>query len=136
MAGVTAPAYRLAEVAAVLGARRADGVRTGAPGPLGEGPGSVDGDDPDRARRSSRPARERRTGADERIRLPRVASRAYASLVHPTGEGPDVDVRTGGDAVRLPLPGGWVATVWGTELHRVPRTVEGLDPRTVARVAA
>ena len=135
MAGVTTPAYRLAEVAAVLEARRADGVlrrswaargraRIGGPGRSGSSAPHVP------------PCTRASDGADERIRLPPVASRAYASLVHPTGEGPDVDVRTGGDAVRLPLPGGWVATVWGTELHRVTRTVEGLDPRTVARIAA
>jgi urease accessory protein len=36
------------------------------------------------------------------------------------------DVRTGDDAVRLPLPGGWVTTAWGIELHRVVRAVEAL----------
>ena len=56
--------------------------------------------------------------------------------MHVSGEDTDVDVRTGEDAVRLPLPGGWVSTAWGTELHRVVRAVDGLDPRTVARVPA
>jgi urease accessory protein len=28
-------------------------------------------------------------------------------------------VAAGEDAVRLPLPGGWVAAAWGNELHRV-----------------
>ena len=36
-------------------------------------------------------------------------------------------VRASGQlAVRLPLPGGWVATAWGTELHRVVATAEAL----------
>jgi urease accessory protein len=56
--------------------------------------------------------------------------------VHLGSEQPEVDVRTGADAVRLPIPGGWVTTAWGTELHRVLRAVEGLDPRTVVRVPA
>jgi urease accessory protein len=52
-----------------------------------------------------------------------VAPRAYASTVH---IGSAADVRTAEDAVRLPLPGGWVATAWGSELHRVVRAVEAL----------
>jgi urease accessory protein len=36
----------------------------------------------------------------------------------------DADVRTGEDGVRLSRPGGWVATAWGAELHRVLRAVE------------
>ncbi|MGZ4623070.1 MAG: hypothetical protein ACXVX8_19260 [Blastococcus sp.] len=32
---------------------------------------------------------------------------------HPTA------TATGEAAVRLPLPGGWVTTAWGEELHRV-----------------
>jgi hypothetical protein len=43
---------------------------------------------------------------------------------------------TGKDAVRLPLPGGWVTTAWGTELHRVLRAAEALDPRAGDRVPA
>jgi urease accessory protein len=49
--------------------------------------------------------------------LPPVAPRAYVSTVsigNPRGE---VEVRTGPDAVRLPLPGGWVGTAWAGELH-------------------
>jgi urease accessory protein len=53
--------------------------------------------------------------------LPPVAPRAYASTVHlaTTGTRPPQPVATGDHAVRLPLPGGWTATAWGAELHRV-----------------
>jgi hypothetical protein len=37
-------------------------------------------------------------------------------------------VLTGDDAVRLPLPGGWVTTAWGSELHRVVRSCAQLTP--------
>jgi urease accessory protein len=49
--------------------------------------------------------------------LPPVAPCAYVSTV--CVDGTDADVATGADAVRLPLPGGWVTTAWGDELHRV-----------------
>ena len=52
-----------------------------------------------------------------------MAPRAYASTVH---IGSPADVLTADDAVRLPLPGGWVTTAWGAELHRVVRSVEAL----------
>jgi urease accessory protein len=55
--------------------------------------------------------------------LPPVAPRAYASTVH---IGSPADVLTADDAVRLPLPGGWVTTAWGAELHRVVRALEAL----------
>jgi len=48
--------------------------------------------------------------------LPPVAPRAYVSTVH---LGEERGVATGRDVVRLPLPGGWVSTAWGDELHRV-----------------
>jgi urease accessory protein len=58
---------------------------------------------------------------------PPVAPRAYASTVHIGDEaGGREAVRTAADAVRLPLPGGWVATAWGTELHRVVTAAEAL----------
>jgi hypothetical protein len=47
--------------------------------------------------------------------LPPVAPGAYASAVHIGDE--KSEVATAGDAVRLPLPGGWVMTAWGEELH-------------------
>jgi urease accessory protein len=46
---------------------------------------------------------------------PPVAPRAYAATVHVGG--PSAEVATGVDAVRLPLPGGWVGTAWAGELH-------------------
>jgi urease accessory protein len=63
-------------------------------------------------------------GPGEPAWLPPVALRAYASTVH---IGSPADVLTADNAVRLPLPGGWVATAWGTELHRVVRAVEALE---------
>jgi urease accessory protein len=59
--------------------------------------------------------------------LPPVAPQAYASTVHiGDEEGDRQAVRTAADAVRLPLPGGWVATAWGTELHRAVTAAEAL----------
>ena len=51
--------------------------------------------------------------------LPPVAPRAYASTVHvgTADPRPEVEVCAGDDAVRLPLPGGWVGTAWAAELH-------------------
>ena len=46
---------------------------------------------------------------------PPVAPRAYVSTIA-VGD-PRPDVRTGVDAVRLPLPGGGVGTAWAGELH-------------------
>jgi urease accessory protein len=56
-------------------------------------------------------------GAGAPAWLPPVTPRAYASTVHLGGQ--DAGVATGEDAVQLPLPGGWVTTAWGAELHRV-----------------
>jgi urease accessory protein len=63
-------------------------------------------------------------GPGEPAWLPPVAPRAYASWVHIGVE--KTDVATADDAVRLPLPGGWVTTAWGAELHRVAATLETL----------
>ena len=65
--------------------------------------------------------------------LPPVAPRAYASTVH---FGNEAGVLTGDDAVRLPLPGGWVTTAWGTELHRVAAAAEALADPAAARIPA
>jgi urease accessory protein len=46
---------------------------------------------------------------------PPVMPRAYVSTVS-IGD-PRAGVGTGVDAVRLPLPGGWVGTAWAAELH-------------------
>jgi urease accessory protein len=48
--------------------------------------------------------------------LPPVAPRAYVSTVH---IGEESGTATAEAAVRLPLTGGWVATAWGEDLHRV-----------------
>jgi urease accessory protein len=56
--------------------------------------------------------------------LPPVAPRAYASTVHVGSD--DRPVATGPDAVRLPLPGGWTASAWGAELHRVTGALAAL----------
>lgn len=66
--------------------------------------------------------------------LPPVAPLAYASTVHISNG--TADVRTGEDVVRLPLPGGWVTTAWGAQLHRVVRAAEALVPGTDVRVTA
>jgi urease accessory protein len=65
--------------------------------------------------------------------LPPVAPRAYASTVH---IGSPADVLTADDAVRLPLPGGWVTSAWGSELHHVVRAVAALTPAAPVRVPA
>ena len=134
---VTARAHHIAEVTALLGA---DGELTATEqvllGRWGEDPGRWTGTI--RIERAGRPvlATTVGLGPGECAWLPPVTPRAYASLVHVSGEDTDVDVRTGEDSVRLPLPGGWVTTAWGTELHRVLAAVEGLDPQTIVRVPA
>ncbi len=55
--------------------------------------------------------------------LPPVAPRAWAATV---SVGARLPVATGQDAVRLPLEGGWSATAWGSELHRVVQALEAL----------
>jgi urease accessory protein len=68
--------------------------------------------------------------------LPPVAPRAYASAVA-VGPGEAAGVLTGDDAVRLPLPGGWVSTAWGGELHdtaaRLAALVNAVAAEEVAR---
>jgi urease accessory protein len=64
---------------------------------------------------------------------PPAAPRAYASTVH---AGAAAEVSTGQDAVRLPLPGGWLASAWGDELHRVAAACAALDPAAGERVPA
>jgi urease accessory protein len=70
--------------------------------------------------------------------LPPVAPRAYASTVDVSGgEGAaETGVLTGQDAVRLPLPGGWVTTAWGDELHRVVADAQLLVPAAAVRSIA
>jgi urease accessory protein len=73
-------------------------------------------------------------GPDQPAWLPPVAPRAYASTVHIAND--EAGVLTGEDAVRLPLPGGWVTTAWGSELHLVARAAAALTPRDTVRVPA
>ena len=77
-------------------------------------------------------------GPGEPAWLPPVTPRAYASLVQldSGNTGDDDEVRTGEDAVRLPLPGGWVATAWGAELHRVVRAAEEIAAPAGFRASA
>ena len=48
----------------------------------------------------------------------------------------DAVVVTGEDAVRLPLPGGWVTTAWGADLYRVARSAAELTPGGGVRLPA
>jgi urease accessory protein len=67
-------------------------------------------------------------------RLPPAAPRAYAStvLLAPADPRPEVEVITGDDAVRLPLPGGWVGTAWGRELVDTVARLATLDGAVAA----
>jgi urease accessory protein len=132
---VAAGAHHLAELAAEL----ADGATLTATeqvllGRTGEEPGRWTGTT--RIERAGRPLLHTTVGLGpgEPAWLPPVAPRAYASTVHIAED--EVGVATGRDAVRLPLPGGWVSTAWGTELHRVVRRADELDPRVAVRVPA
>src|SRR3954454_19336279 len=66
--------------------------------------------------------------------LPPVAPRAYASTVDVRAG--KAEVATGQDAVRLPLPGGWVSTAWGAELHQVVAALDALSRPDDARGSA
>jgi urease accessory protein len=70
-------------------------------------------------------------GPGEAAWLPPVAPRAYASTVHIGAD--EAGVLTRDDGVRVPLPGGWVATAWGAELHRVVANVHALTPDAALR---
>ena len=65
---------------------------------------------------------------------PPGAPRAYAATMHLGGG--ESGVATAEDAVRLPLPGGWVTTAWGTQLHRVVRELDRLGAGVPARATA
>ena len=122
---VAARAHHLAELSAEL----ADGAVLTATeqvllGRTGEEPGRWTGTT--RIERDGRPLLHTTVGLGpgEAAWLPPVAPRAYASTVHIADDA--AEVATGGDAVRLPLPGGWVTTAWGAELHRVVAAAESL----------
>jgi urease accessory protein len=122
---VAAHARHVAELEAELGP---DGVLTAAEqvllGRRGEEPGRWTGTT--RVVRAGRPLLHTTVdlGPGAPAWVPPVAPRAYASTVH-TGGG-ERRVATGEETVRLPLPGGWTATAWGTELHRVAGALAGL----------
>ena len=113
---VTARAVHLAELHAVLGE---DGELTATEqvllGRVGEEPGRWTGTT--RVERAGRPLLHTTVGLGPGAPawLPPVAPRAYVSTVH-IGNA-RAGVETGVDAVRLPLPGGWVGTAWAGELH-------------------
>jgi urease accessory protein len=94
-------------------------------GRTGEEPGRWTGTN--RIEKGSRPLLHTTVdlGAGAPAWLPPVAPRAYASTIHLAGRGSEV--ATGDDVVRLPLPGGWVTTAWGVELHRVVGALAALD---------
>jgi urease accessory protein len=132
---VAAHAHHLAELTAELGP---DGVLTATEqvllGRVGEEPGRWTGTV--RVVREGVPLLHTTVGLgpDAPAWLPPVAPRAYASTVHIADE--QADVRTGDDAIRLPLPGGWAITAWGAELHHVVRAAADLTPVTPVRVPA
>jgi urease accessory protein len=64
---------------------------------------------------------------------PPVAPRAYVSTVQ-VGD-PQAAVQTGMDAVRLPLPGGWVGTAWAGELHEAVTRLAGVTRERDLEVA-
>jgi urease accessory protein len=64
-----------------------------------------------------------------------VAPRAYASTVA-VGPGEPVGVLAGDDAVRVPLPGGWVSTAWGAQLHDTAARLAELDGISAAAEVA
>lgn len=132
---VAARAHHLAELAAEL----ADGAALTATeqvllGRTGEEPGRWTGTT--RIERAGRPLLHTTVGLGpgEPAWLPPATPRAYASTVHIADD--EAAVATNEGAVRLPVPGGWVTTAWGAELHRVVRRMAELDPRAAGRVPA
>jgi urease accessory protein len=133
---VAARAHHLAELTVELGAAGAlTATEQVLLGRTGEEPGRWTGTV--RVARDGRPLLHTTVGLGpgQAAWLPPVAPRAYASTVH-IGNHETNDVLTGEDAVRLPLPGGWVATAWGTDLHRVVRAAAALTPGAPVRVPA
>jgi len=57
-----------------------------------------------------------------------TTSRTYASelVLDPDLADPETSSRTGQAVLRLPLPGGWVATAWGDQLEDVLATIGSL----------
>jgi urease accessory protein len=114
---VTARAVHHAELHALLtGAGELVATEQVVLGRAGESPGRWTGTT--RVERDGRPVLHTTVGLGPGAPawLPPVAPRSYASTVA-VGPGEAGGVRTGEDSVRIPLPGGWVSTAWGSELH-------------------
>ena len=60
---------------------------------------------------------------------------AYASavLLAPSNPRAEVEARTGDDAGRPPLPGGWLGTAWGRGLDGTVARLAALDGAVAAR---
>ena len=132
---VAARAHHMAQLTAELGAGALLTVTEQVLlGRIGEEPGRWTGTT--RVERSGRPLLHTTVGLGPggAAWLPPVVPRAYASAVH-IGE-QETEVATADDAVRLPLPGGWVTTAWGDELHRVLRAADALTPGRPAQATA
>ena len=133
---VTARAVHLAELRAELAeSGRLTATEQVLLGRSGEAPGRWTGTT--RIERAGRPVLHTVVGLGPGAPawLPPVAPRAYVSTVS-VGD-PRPEVETGPDAVRLPLPGGWVGTAWAGELHeavdRLASVVGNADLVEVAR---
>jgi urease accessory protein len=114
---VTARAEHLAEVrAAVADTGELTVTEQVLLGRVGEDPGRWTGTT--RIERAGRPLLHTSVGLGPGAPawLPPVAPRAYTSSVRLGGHARPA-VEAGVDAIRLPLPGGWVGTAWAAELH-------------------
>jgi urease accessory protein len=115
---VTARAVHLAELhAAVAETGELRATEQVLLGRMGEQPGRWTGTT--RVERAGRPLLHTTVGLGPGAPawLPPVAPRAYVSTVSVGDPRAEIEVATGRDAVRLPLPGGWVGTAWAAELH-------------------
>jgi len=97
-------------------------------GRSGEAPGRWTGTT--RVERSGRPLLHTTVGLGPGAPawLPPVAPRAYVSTVTVGDPRAEIEVATGEDAVRLPLPGGWVGTAWAGELHDALTRLAAVTP--------
>jgi urease accessory protein len=134
---VTARAVHLAELhAQVTGAGELTATEQVLLGRMGEEPGRWTGTT--RIERAGRPVLHTTVGLGPGAPawLPPVTPRAYVSTVSIGNPRAEVEVRTGPDVVRLPLPGGWVGTAWAGELHdAVDRLASVADDPELLEVA-
>jgi urease accessory protein len=131
---VATGAHHRAELRAELGpAGRLTAVEQVLLGRVGEGPGRWTGTT--RVVRAGRPLLHTTVGLGPGAPawVPPTDCRAYASTVHlDDGDGDGHGTATGDRAVRLPLPGGWVATAWGEELPAVAAAAAALGDAEAA----